>query len=69
MQPNAASIDDLAVFPFVNNQAILDDLKAELPLYLAKAADTDSSFEALDWYRSVCQQCTGLVVDEHELCT
>ena len=49
MQPNAAAIDDLAVFPFLNNQGILDDLKAEPPLYLAKAADIDLSIDALDW--------------------
>jgi hypothetical protein len=51
MQPNAAAIDDLAVFPFLNNQGIVDDLKAELPLYLAKAADIDSSIDALDWWK------------------
>ena len=51
IQPNAAAVGDLAVFPFLNNQAILNDLKAELPLYLAKAADTDSSVDALEWWK------------------
>ena len=51
MQPNAAAVDDLAAFPFLNTQTILDDLKAELPLYLAKAADVDSSIDALDWWK------------------
>ena len=51
MQPNAASIDELAVFPFLNNQGVLDDLKAELPLYLAKASDVDSSINTLDWWK------------------
>ena len=51
MQPNAAAVDDLAVFPFLNNQTILNDLKVELPLYLAKAADTHSSINALEWWK------------------
>jgi hypothetical protein len=51
MQPNTAAVDDLAAFPFLNTQTILDDLKAELPLYLAKAADVDSSIDTLDWWK------------------
>ena len=38
-------------FPFLNKQAIFTDLKAKRPLYLAKAADTDSSIDALDWWK------------------
>lgn len=51
MQPNAAVIDDLAVFPFLHKQAILDNHKAEPPLYLAKVADIDSCIDALDWWK------------------
>ena len=51
MQPNTAAVDDLSAFPFLNSQAILDDLKTELPLYLAKAVDVDSSVSVMDWWR------------------
>ena len=51
MQPNAAAVDDLGAFPFLNTRAILDDLKTELPLYLAKAADVDTSVDPINWWR------------------
>ena len=52
MQPNAVAVDDLATFPFLNTQSTLNVLKAELPLYLAKA-DVDSSIDPLDrWKRN-----------------
>ena len=51
MQPNAAAVDDLGAFPFLNTRAILDDVKAELPLYLAKAADVDASVDTKDRWR------------------
>ena len=43
MQPNANAIDDLAVFPFLNDPALLSQLKVELPEYLGKAEDVSSS--------------------------
>ena len=41
--PTASHMDDLASFPFVTS-AVLSDLKAELPSYVAKADGFDSTF-------------------------
>ena len=51
MQPNALAIEQaLNTIPFLNTQQELDGLKAELPAYLAKAADTDQHFDILEWW-------------------
>ena len=50
MQPDAASLDCLSAFPFFKAQEI-ELLKAELPLYLAKTADLDSSIDSLEWWK------------------
>lgn len=47
MQPNATAVDDLAVFPFLTTKQISTIPKVQLPLYLTKAADNDSSIDAL----------------------
>ena len=50
-RPNALAIDQaLSTIPFLNTQE-LDGLKAELPAYLARAADTDQQFDILEWWR------------------
>ena len=41
IQPSAADIDLLTSIPFLNSPAVLNDLKAELPAYLAAAEDMD----------------------------
>ena len=46
IQPTASPIDCLKAFPFFDNKD-LEGLKAELPAYLAKAADVDSSIDPL----------------------
>ena len=51
IQPNAAAIDSLKAFPFLNSEAILDGLKGELSSYLAKVSDIDSSIDILQWWR------------------
>lgn len=43
MKPDASAIDDLKLFPFLDNVAVLNGLKVELPSYLAKAADVSQS--------------------------
>lgn len=50
MQTNANAIDDLAVFPFMNDLTILSQLKVELPEYLAKAEDVSSDMAPLEWW-------------------
>ena len=51
MQPTAISVDSLTIFPFLNQQETLSDLKEELPTYLAKCSDVGSSVTAMEWWR------------------
>ena len=51
MQPSASSLESLKVFPFFDSEEELETLKAELPAYLAKAADVDSSIDPLQWWQ------------------
>jgi len=51
IQPNAAAIDSLKAFPFLNSESILDGLKGKLASYLAKVSDIDSSIDILQWWR------------------
>lgn len=51
MQPTAHDVDVLSVFPFLNDPAILADMKVELPSYLAKTADVCHGFDTLEWWR------------------
>ena len=37
--PTAISVDSLTIFPFLNQQETLSNLKKELPSYLAKCSD------------------------------
>ena len=50
MQPKANAVDDLAVFPFFNDRALLSQLKVELPEYLVKAADVAADMAPLEWW-------------------
>ena len=43
-------------FPFLNDPTIIAGLKAELPLYLAKAADVNPNFDCLDWWERNCSE-------------
>ena len=49
MQPDATAIDSLIAFPFLKDHTA--ELKSELPTYIAKAADVDSSFCPLEWWK------------------
>ena len=51
MQPSASSLESLKAFPFFDSQEELEMLKAELPAYLVKAADVDSSIDPLQWWQ------------------
>lgn len=50
IQPDAAAINSLKAFPFLNSEAILNGLKGELPSYLAKVSDIDSNIDVLQWW-------------------
>ena len=51
MKPDSSAIDTLKAFPFLDNVTVLNGLKEELPLYLAKAADVSNSIETLSWWK------------------
>ena len=50
MQPDAATLDCLAVMPFLDT-VTLQNLKTELPLYLAKAADISPDYDPIQWWK------------------
>ena len=50
LQPDANALDCLAVIPFLD-AATLQDLKRELPVYLAKVADISPDYDPLQWWR------------------
>ena len=48
MQPTTSDIDYLQAFPFLVND--ISALKAELPAYLACAADVSNAVDTLRWW-------------------
>ena len=51
IQPDADAIDTLKTFPFLNSPTNLNELKEELPMYLAKVTDLNPKIECLDWWK------------------
>ena len=53
MMPDAASVDSLTAFPFLSRPAILDNLKQELPQYLAITQDLSPNYNGiLNWWKN-----------------
>ncbi|CAB3979446.1 DNA-directed primase polymerase [Paramuricea clavata] len=50
IQPTAKDVDDLMAFPFLVDE--IDHLKAELPAYLALAADVNADVNILEWWKN-----------------
>ena len=50
IMPDAAQVDTLKLFPFLNNVQVLDALKTELPAYLSHASDVSSEIDPLKWW-------------------
>ena len=50
MQSSATSLDCLVVIPFLD-AVMLQNIKAELPIYLTKAADISPDYDPLQWWR------------------
>ena len=50
IQPDAEAVNTVKAFPFLNSQAVLDGLKQELPIYLAKVIDLDPEIDILQWW-------------------
>ena len=52
MQPDAATVEQsLLAIPFLSAPSVVTNLKAELPDYIARAADTSADFPVLDWWK------------------
>ena len=47
--PSSADIDQLKAFPFLNDK--LEDLKVELPIYMAKADGVSPTIDKLKWWK------------------
>lgn len=52
MSPSAGVVDELKAFPFLDNRILLDNLKLELPKYLAKVADASPNIDPLIWWKN-----------------
>ncbi len=51
MKPVAADVDVLSAFPFLRDSVTINNLKTELPSYLAKATEKSPEFEILEWWK------------------
>ena len=51
LQPNSTDISDLKAFPFFTD-SVLEDLKQELPLYLAKADGLSVDADKTSWWQA-----------------
>ena len=52
MKPDEATLEQsLLAVPFLSTPSVVTSLKAELPDYIARAADTSADFPALDWWK------------------
>ena len=51
MKPVATDVDALSVFPFLNDSITINNLKGELPSYVAKASDVSPEFNVLEWWK------------------
>ena len=53
MMPDTSSIDSLTAFPFLNRPTILENLKQELPQYLAVTQDLSPNYDGvLNWWKN-----------------
>ena len=50
MQPTVAVVDSLNCFPFIDGE-VIELLKTELPVYLAKCANTGENFSTMKWWK------------------
>lgn len=50
LKPDCSTVDTLRAFKFLDSNQILDNLKSELPTYLATAEDTADDVDTLAWW-------------------
>ena len=51
MHPSADDIEYLRIFPFLNSNYIIHELKSELPKYLAAAEDVAPTADKKSWWK------------------
>ena len=49
--PGCEDIEELRLLPFFNSTSTIDDLKHELPTYIANAEDVSSQIDKTDWWK------------------
>ena len=50
MTPDISMVSSLSEIAFLNNQTILNNMKSELPQYIAKAAETSPEVDVMSWW-------------------
>ena len=55
MNADTTATDSLGAVPFLNNQSILNNLKVELPTYLALVQDVSPDYDTLNWWKGHSQ--------------
>lgn len=50
LSPDAGTVDSIKAFPFFQDSALLSNLKAELPHYLASAVGIGQDIDPMDWW-------------------
>ena len=50
MAPDVSIVNSLSEITFLNNKTILDNLKLELPQYIAVSADTSPEVDVMSWW-------------------
>ena len=50
MTPDISMVNSLSEIAFLNDQTILNNLKSELPQYIAKAAETSPEVDVMSWW-------------------
>ena len=51
MHSSPDDIEELCIFPFLNSDSIIHELKSELPKYLAAANDVDPTTDKKSWWK------------------
>ena len=52
LKPCSSDIDNLRVLPFMDSDDIMDELKHELPTYMAIADGTSAVTDKLEWWKN-----------------
>ena len=51
LHPSAEDVDSLGSFSFLSSEDVLSSLKAQLPVYLAKAEGVNSDVDCVKWWK------------------